>query len=223
MDILIACECSQVLCSRFYSAGHNVFSCDLQSSYGSLPSRHIRCDVTNLLNGKIRFQTEDMNYHYLYKSWDLIIAHPPCTYLSNVANRWYNVSRYGSSALQRAKLRESAAKFFMLFTATNAKYVCIENPRGYMSTYYRKPDQIIQPYYFGDPFQKLTCLWLFDLPKLVYTNVVVPEPRIVFSSGKSLPAWYSDAFHLSPDERANVRSKTFPGIADAIVAQWGCM
>ena len=137
MDILIACECSQVLCSRFFAAGHNVYSCDVQSSYGGLPDRHIRCDVSKILNGNIRFQTEDFNYHYLYKSWDLIIAHPPCTYLSNVANRWYNVERYGNAALQRMKLREQAASFFMLFTDTNAKHVCIENPRGFFSRYYR--------------------------------------------------------------------------------------
>ena len=121
--------------------------------------------------------------------------------------------------LVACEVSQEAFDFFMKFVNCNAKHICIENPVGYVSTHYRKPDQIIQPFYFGDPYQKRTCLWLFNLPKLQYTNIVEPEPPIIFKSGNSMPKWYYDACKI-PAERSNIRSKTFPGIAEAITTQW---
>lgn len=108
----------------------------------------------------------------------------------------------------------------MMLANADCERIAIENPVGYMNTYWRKPDQIIQPYMFGDPFEKKTCLWLKNLPKLVPTDEVRPPERVKYDSGKTMPAWYADAWHLSPEERARVRSKTFPGIAKAIAEQW---
>lgn len=152
--------------------------------------------------------------------WDLIIAHPPCTYLTVTGNRWFNIERYGDKARKRIKDREIAVSFFMMLANADCERIAIENPVGYMNTYWRKPDQIIQPYMFGDPFEKKTCLWLKNLPKLVPTDEVRPPERVKYDSGKTMPAWYADAWHLSPEERARVRSKTFPGIAKAIAEQW---
>ena len=153
--------------------------------------------------------------------WDLIIAHPPCTYLTVTGNRWFNVERYGEKALQRIKDRNIAVEFFLEFTKAKCDKIAIENPIGYMNSHYRKPDQIIQPWMFGDPFEKATCLWLQNLPKLECTNRVEPPPRVKFDSGKSMPKWYADAFRLPKEERARLRSKTFPGIAQAMAEQWG--
>lgn len=113
-----------------------------------------------------------------------------------------------------------AVEFFMAFAKCDAPHVAIENPVGCMSTRWRKPDQIVQPYMFGDPFEKKTCLWLKGLEPLKPTDEVEPEPRKVFKSGNSMPAWYADAWHLPPHERAKVRSRTFPGIAKAMANQW---
>ena len=110
--------------------------------------------------------------------------------------------------------------FFLEFTKLECSWA-IENPVGIMSSHYRKPDQIIQPYFFGDPFEKQTCIWLNNLPKLIPTNIVTPEKRKMYASGKTMPPWYADAWGLSPKERAKARSKTFQGVADAMVNQWG--
>lgn len=152
--------------------------------------------------------------------WDLVIAHPPCTYLTVTGNRWYDEEKYGEKARERKRDREQAVQFFMAFAECYAPHVAIENPVGCMSTRWRKPDQIVQPYMFGDPYEKKTCLWLKGLNPLKPTNEVKPEPRKEFASGKSLPAWYAESWKLSPHERAKVRSRTFPGIARAMAAQW---
>jgi hypothetical protein len=163
----------------------------------------------------------DGQKHKIDGKWDLLIAHPPCTYLTVTGNRWFNVERYGDKAKQRLVDRKEAADFFMAISYADCDRIAIENPIGYMNTYWRKPDQIIQPYMFGDPFEKKTCLWLKNLQKLIPTKVVEPPARVKFDSGKTMPAWYADAWHLSPAERAMVRSKTFPGIAKAMAEQWG--
>lgn len=150
----------------------------------------------------------------------MIIAFPPCTYLTVTGNRWFNVERYGEKAIQRHKDREDAVKFFMSIANADCPRIAIENPVGVMSTIWRKPDQIIQPYEFGDPFEKKTCLWLKGLPSLVPTDIVAPPARREFKSGKTMPAWYADAFKLPPKERSIMRSKTFPGVAKAMANQW---
>ena len=147
--------------------------------------------------------------------WDMVIAFPPCTHLAVSGAAWFDEKR-------RDGRQDMGIGFFKAFTALDhVPHVAIENPVGIMSRHYRKPDQIIQPWQFGDPFEKKTCLWLKGLPQLKPTNVVEPEPRRYYEGGTSMPAWYADAWSLNPHERATVRSKTFPGIAKAMAAQWG--
>lgn len=152
--------------------------------------------------------------------FDLMIAHPPCTYLTVTGNRWFNVDKYGDKAIQRAKNREGAIEFFTKLCNVDIEYIAVENPVGVMSSIYRKPEQIIQPYVFGDEARKTTCLWLKNLPKLTPTKIVSQGESVEFASGKRMPKWYADAFKLSPSERQKERSKTFQGIADALAKQW---
>ena len=152
--------------------------------------------------------------------WDMILAFPPCTYLTVTGNRWFNVERYGAKAIQRHKDREAAIEFFMLFANANCPKIAIENPVGVMSSEWRKPDCIIQPYQFGDPYEKKTCLWLKGLEPLQPTDVVEPPKRTEFKSGKTMPAWYAEAWKLPKEERAKLRSKTFDGVAKAMALQW---
>jgi hypothetical protein len=220
MRVLVACEESQEVCKAFREKGHEAYSCDIQECSGGHTEWHIQSDVLPLLNGNCEFKTIDGQKHSIDGKWDLIIAHPPCTYLTVTGNRWFNVERYGDKAVQRIKDRKEAAKFFMAFANADCDHIAIENPVGYMSTYWRKPDQIIQPWMFGDAEEKKTCLWLKGLPNLIETNIVTPPDRVRFNSGKSMPKWYADAWHLSKEERSKLRSKTFPGIAKAMANQW---
>lgn len=220
MKVLVACEESQTVCKAFRAKGHEAYSCDIQPCSGGHPEWHICNDVLDIINGNTEFFTCDGTLHII-NAWDMIIAHPPCTYLTNTGNRWFNVQRYGDKAIQRVKSREEAAQFFMAFVNAPCEHIAIENPVGYMSTHYRKADQIIQPYMFGHEAEKRTCLWLKNLPALKATNVVKPPERVRFASGKSMPQWYADAWHMSSEERSKFRSKTFQGIAQAMADQWG--
>ena len=235
MRILVACEESQAVAIAFRDRGHEAYSCDIQECSGGHPEWHILGDVLNFLNPDvlfpgelpgIQFFTMDNEYHYFPGKWDMIIAHPPCTYLTVTGNRWFNVDRYGEKAIQRKKDREEAVKFFMRFVNADCDRIAIENPVGYMSTHYRKPDCIIQPYEFGHPARKKTCLWLKNLPSLIPTDVV--------DSGEILPGGYSvgASANYATDENgkilswndprtAKIRSRTFPGIARAMAEQWG--
>lgn len=219
--LLVACEESQRVCIEFRKRGWEAYSCDIEPCSGGHPEWHIMQDVIPLLDGRCRFTSATGTEHYIDGKWDLIIAHPPCTYLTVTGNRWFNVDRYGEKAIQRAINREKAAEFFMAFANANCDRICIENPVGVMSTKWRKSDQIIQPWMFGDAAEKKTCLWLKGLQPLVCTDVVSPPERKKFKSGKTMPAWYADAFRLPKEDRARLRSKTFPGIAKAMAEQWG--
>jgi hypothetical protein len=157
----------------------------------------------------------------MWTEWDMIIAFPPCTYLTVTGNRWFNVEKYGEKAIQRAKDREAAIDFFMVFANANCERIAIENPVGIMSSLWRKPNQIVNPWEFGDPYEKKTCLWLKGIAPLKATDIVSVPPRTKFESGKSMPTWYADLWHLPKDERAKLRSQTFPGIAKAMAEQWG--
>lgn len=221
MKVLVACEESQAVCKEFRRLGHEAYSCDIIECSGGHPEWHIRWDALALLNGNCTFLTEDWNLHTINGKWDMIIAFPPCTYLTVTGNRWFNVERYGEKAIQRHKDREEAIEFFMAFANADCDKIAIENPVGIMSSTWRKPNQIVNPYEFGDPFEKKTCLWLKGLPELKATNIVATPPRKHFDSGKSMPAWYAEAWHLPKEERAKLRSKTFPGIAKAMAEQWG--
>ena len=219
MKVLVACEESQRVCCAFRALGHEAYSSDIQEPSGEHPEFHILGDVLKVLDGG-DIVTMDGKSHYIGK-WDLMIAHPPCTYLTITGNRWYNVERYGEKAIIRQRQRHVAISFFIALTNARCSRICIENPVGIMSTLYRKPDQIIHPYNFGDAAEKRTCLWLKGLPKLRHTNPVAPPERKKYASGKTMPAWYADLWDLPPAERSRVRSQTFPGIAKAMAEQWG--
>lgn len=220
MKILIACEESQTVCKAMRKLGHEAYSADIQEPSGGHPEWHILGDVLPFINGNCEFTTMDGAAHLIVGKWDIIIAHPPCTYLTVTGNRWFNVEKYGEKAKQRIKDREAAIAFFMEFANADCDRIAIENPVGIINTQWRKPDQIIQPYMFGEPFEKKTCLWLKGLGCLQPTNIVTPPERKKFKSGKTMPAWYADAFHLPEAERVRLRSKTFKGIAEAMTEQW---
>ena len=228
MKILIACEESQAVCTAFRKLGHEAFSCDLQECSGGHPEWHIMGDVLPLINGNCEFDTVDGTHHAIDGKWDMLIAHPPCTYLTVAANKLYSIAKYGDKAVKRLAAREKAIDFFMQFVNADCDRIAIENPVGVISTRYRKPDCIIQPYQFGHNVRKTTCLWLKGLPALQPTNIV--EPEIIHSKGKS--GGYSGNSWTVRDENgkilsykdprvAKARSKTFPGIAQAMAEQWG--
>ena len=220
MNVLVACEESQRVCLAFLERGHNAFSCDIQEPSGGRPDRHILGDALKAIQGG-QIVTMDGVTHDIPK-WDLLIAHPPCTYLTITGNRYFNVEKYGEKAKQRHKDREQAADFFMKFINANCERIAVENPIGYMNTHYRECDQIIQPFWYGDAAKKSTCLWLKNLPHLVPTKMVKPEIQsYVKKNGKV--ANFSADYCKGGKERQKNRSKTYPGIAQAMAEQWGCM
>lgn len=218
--VLIACEESQRVCAAFRARGFEAYSCDLIECSGGRPEWHIRQDVSSILGPPIEFKTEDGVNHKIEGEWDLIIAHPPCTYLTISGNRWFNIERYGEQAKERWRLREEAVKFFMLFVNAPCKHIAIENPIGYLNSHYRKPDQTVQPYQFGHPERKATCLWLKDLPHLIPTDEVDPN-LTTLGDGKKYSDWHLKTLNLPKEERSKERSKTYPGIAEAMAQQWG--
>lgn len=220
MKVLVACEESQRVCTAFREKGHEAYSCDIIECSGGHPEWHIMQDVIPLLNGKCEFKTCDGQTHKIDDKWDLIIAHPPCTYLTVAANKYYNFDKYGEKAIKRLQDRKKAIEFFMKFVQSDCDKIAIENPIGVMSTYYRKPNQIIQPYQFGTPERKATCLWLKNLCNLIPTDIVDFKP-IVFSSGKTDSKLHYETLKLPKEERTKQRSKTFTGIAKAMAEQWG--
>lgn len=202
MRVLCACEESQEVCFAFRYFGHEAFSCDIQDCSGGFPEWHIKDDVLNILDD----------------NWDIIIAFPPCTDLAVSGARWFKKKQLNGS-------QQKSIDFFMNFVNCKCSKVAIENPIGIMSTLYRKPDQIIQPYFFGHNTSKSTCLWLKNLPCLVPTNFVEPckTDKNGFSLNGSLRfATDSNGKILSWNNplTAKIRSKTFPGIAFAMAEQW---
>lgn len=157
--------------------------------------------------------------HTQVGKWDLIIAHPPCTYLTCTGNSWFDTEKYGKKAEKRWRDRVESAVFFMRFTAADCDKIAIENPVGIMNTAYRKPDCIVHPYFFGEDAKKKTCFWLKNLPPLIPTNMV--EPTTVITGHATDSPWHSESWNLPPAERAKFRSKTFPGVAKAMAEQWG--
>lgn len=210
MNVLVACEESQTVCKAFRELGWEAYSCDIESESGKHPEWHIQQDVIPLINGNCSFKTTDGTKHHIEGQWDLLICHPPCTDLAVSGARWFKEK-------QADGRQQRSIDFFMQFTKAKCKHIAIENPVGIMSTYYRKPDQIVQPWQFGEPFEKTTCLWLVGLPELEATNIVEIPPRQRCKSGKTLPEWYSNA---PKKDRARIRSKTFDGIAQAMAEQW---
>lgn len=219
MKILVACEESQEVCKAFRTRGHEAYSCDIQECSGGHPEWHIWGDALAVINGHCLFQTQDNKYHYIALAWELIIAHPPCTDLAASGSRQFKRKREDGSQAR-------SIEFFMEFVHAECDKIAIENPIGIMSTQYRKPDQIIQPWQFAlDPVenvQKSTCLWLKGLPKLIPTHDVKPEIAYrTFPNGKRQTEWYYRTRCLPRAERCKAASKTFPGIARAMAEQWG--
>lgn len=204
MKILIACEESQAICKEFRALWHEAYSCDILPCSWWHPEWHIQGDVLE----------------HIEDGWDMMIAHPPCTYLTVTWNRWFNELKYWEKAVQRKKDREWAIDFFMKLANAPIEKIAIENPVGVISSHWRKSDQIIQPFQFWHKESKKTALWLKNLPKLVPTDIVQEEERVVFKSWKTMPKWYADCWHLPKEERSKMRSKTFPWIAKAIASQW---
>lgn len=200
MNILVACEESQAVTIELRRLGHRAFSCDLMECSGGHPEWHIQGDVLPLLNGDCEFQTMEGKKHIQVGRWDMIIAFPPCTNLASSGARWFK------EKLKNGTQQESI-EFFMKFVDLPCKWV-VENPIGIMSTKYRRPDQIIQPWMFGHGETKATCIWHSDdLPNLIPTEIV---------EGREQRVW-----KMPPGpERAKNRSKTFPGIAKAMAEQW---
>ena len=159
--------------------------------------------------------TPPTHTHTQQLAWDLLIAHPPCTYLTSCGNAWFNEERYGSRAVKRKANRLEAAEFFMQFVNADCDKIAIENPVGWMNSHYRKPDQIIQPYQFGEPYAKKTCFWLKGLPNLIPTEVI-PIDKVNKTKGKG--NWFDCPKGGVP--RAKWRSKTFVGVSRAIAEQW---
>ena len=228
MKILIACEESQEVCKAFRKLGHEAYSCDIEPCSGGRPEWHIQQDVISILNGNVRFETVDGKVHDISGKWDMIIAFPPCTYLTSAGTRHYSLKCNSAvKVAERIKKREKAVDFFMAFVNADCDRIAIENPVGYMNTHWRKPDQIIHPYFFGDNAKKRTCLWLKSLPKLAPTNILPePQPMYVCQGGKCKGkkiGWCEGMRGIKggQKERAKARSKTFPGIAAAMADQWG--
>lgn len=224
MRVLVACEESQAVCKAFRALGHEAYSCDIQTPSGGHPEWHILGDALKDIKGGF-VTTMDGRTHDVGK-WDLLIAHPPCTYLTVSGNRWFNVDKYGEKARQRIAAREHAVAFFMAFVNAPIEKIAVENPVGYMSTHYRKPDCIIQPFEFGHNARKTTCLWLKNLTKLKPTNIVdageiLPGGYSVGASANAAKDENGKTLSWSDPRTAKARSKTFPGIAKAMAEQWG--
>lgn len=231
LNVLVACEESQRVCTEFRKLGHNAYSCDLLNSSGGHPEWHFNMDVLEVIKNKGGV-LETGDKVKLDGEWDLMIAHPPCTFLAVSGAKWYYHPEDKDLPIEqrrphprfpnRAQDREEGAAFFMALMNADIKHIAVENPIGIMSKRYRKPDQIVQPYWFGDPFSKTTCLWLKNLSPLKPTKMVDKGEYVELKSGKRLPKWYSDALTKAKnaDERRTLRSKTFPGFAKAIAEQW---
>lgn len=220
MRVLIACEESQAVCKAFRARGHDAYSADIQNPSGGHPEWHIKGDVLPIINGKCHFRTMDGELHEIAGTWDMIIAFPPCTDLAASGARHFARKRSDGS-------QERSKNFFLAFTVANCPRIVIENPVGIMSTCYRKPDQIVQPWQFKDDYQKTTCLWFIgDVKQLV--PYVTEKPDFQYHTWidkktgkiKRQTQWYYDT-RRAGKHRGKVASKTPAGLARAMSEQWG--
>jgi hypothetical protein len=209
MKILVACEESQAITKELRALGHEAFSCDILPCSGGHPEWHFQQDVFDVIE----------------QGWDMMIAHPPCTYLAVSGARWlYN--KDGSKNEERWRNQAEALQFVQRLMDAPIDKIAIENPVSVISSHIRKPDQIVHPWMFGDKASKSTCFWLKNLPKLEPTDIVEKGEFIEFISKKGIkkrqPKWYFDALKeaKTPAERRTLRSKTFKGMAQAIAKQW---
>jgi len=204
MRVLVACEYSGRVRDAFIRGGHDAMSCDLAPT--DVPGPHYEGDVMDIITD----------------NWDLLIAFPPCTYLTLTGNKWFK-PEFADRFPERHQQRKDAIDFFMQIANMPIPRIAIENPIGIMSSHYRKPDQIIQPWQFGFPTTKATCLWLKNLPLLKPTNIVEKGEVVISKSGNRMSKWYYETskLPLKNGARAKARSVTFQGVADAMADQWG--
>lgn len=210
--VLIACEESQAVTKEMRALGIEAYSCDIEPCSGGHPEWHIQGDVTPLLE----------------QDWDMIIAFPPCTYLTNAGmcnlTRKNSTDEYRRDRLQK---RDDALNFVLKIYNSKCQYVAIENGVGYISTGFRKPDQIIKPFEFGHSVNKKTCLWLKNLPKLKPTCIVSPDTITTWDgTGKKISLWYKETLKIAKGDLSlvsKIRSTTFIGVAKAMASQWGIL
>lgn len=220
MNVLIACEESQEVCKAFRAKGHRAFSCDLQECSGGHPEWHIQGDVLPLLNGNCTFMTADTHTHTQDGRWDLIIAHPPCTYLTSCGSRWLFSHDHKIINMDRYAKALEAKDFFLMILGADCDRIAIENPAPIKAIGLPRYHQIIEPYQFGHPWKKRTCLWLKELPLLKGTELVKPTGCwVVQSGGNTCRVKLKNQNGCA--NNAKDRSKTFPGIARAMAEQWG--
>ncbi len=218
MQVLVACEESQRVCMAFREKGHEAYSCDIIDCSGGHPEWHIKQDVIPLLNGHCEFITCDGKTHEIENSWDLLIAHPPCTYLSNAGAR--HLWKGHELQADRVMLGIQSRDLFMQFLWSSIPLICVENPVPSKVFCLPQYTQSIQPYMFGHPYTKKTCLWLKGLPPLKSTNIVKPVATWCPSGSYSHKHGEQHKGMFTTD-RAKNRAKTFPGIANAMAEQWG--
>jgi len=208
IKILVACEESQVVTKAFRERGFEAYSCDILPCSGGHPEWHIQDDAIQVMKSQ---------------KWDCIISHPPCTYLTVTGNKWMK-PEFKDRFPDREQQRADAIDFFMKLANADCDYIAIENPVSIMASKWRKPDQYVHPYFFGDPHSKKTGLWLKGLPLLTPTKIVEPE-MYVYKTGKKAgrtdPIWHMETLKLPPAERSIARSKTFQGFGEAMATQWG--
>lgn len=229
MKILVACEESQAVTIELRKLGHEAYSCDIQNCSGGHPEWHIKTNVLEILNGVCTFKMQDGTWNGINERWDMIIAFPPCTHLAVSGARHFEKKRIDG----RQKM---AIGFFMLIYNADCDKIAIENPvniicGNYINEHFPdlakvhnfpiKPTQIIQPYEYGEPHRKKTCLWLKGLPKLKPTNVVEVTDIKEYVKRDGSVTTYSNWYNKGGKERQKMRSKTFLGVARAMAEQWG--
>ena len=218
MNVLVACEESQAVCIAFRERGHRAFSCDIQPCSGGHPEWHIQGDVLPLINGSCSFVTADTHTHTQAGPWDLLIGFPPCTYMTNASAVRMTVK--GEIQIERYRKAMLARGFFFAILRADCPRIAIENPTPLGIVELPPPSQIIQPYEFGHPYSKRTCLWLKGLPPLAPTDVLSAYEPYVNGGCKDAHGNYR-RFQGRKERDPKIRSKTFPGIANAMADQWG--
>lgn len=217
MNVFIACEESQTVCKAFRELGHRAFSCDLQECSGGRPEWHVRGDCLSLINGDCEFLTEDGKKYSQEGEWDLLIAHPPCTYMSKAGARWMYL-KAGVLNEDRLKLALEAKEFFFKFLNAKCKHIAVENPVPLKIVQLPTPDCVVQPYEHGEPFSKKTLLWLKNLPPLMPTEILSDyKPYLPSNTGG---AKRGQKHSRGVTQNAKEASKTFEGIAKAMAEQW---
>jgi len=222
MNVLVACEESQRVTTEFRRLGHNAFSCDIESESGGHPEWHINEDVLPLLNGHCTFKTVDGVEHNIPSKWDMIIAFPPCTFMTTAgACRMYHKQENGLSILDEERVKKMiiSRDLFMSIFNSSCEKICIENPTPMKLACLPKPSQIIQPYQFGHPYSKRTCLWLKGLKPLKPTEIVEPI-KGSWVNGDASAYKRKGKENIFGKSSSKERSKTFQGIAQAMAKQW---